>query len=237
MSESNAKRFIDAYNRLDKGMRDIYNIKPAISFSDCVRKVASVNSVIKKYEDDIIEYGRLRNAIVHRSGEEVIAEPNTAVVEKLESISRLICTPPRVMDTVANRSVYTCKVSTPLSDVMVQMFQTGYSVVPVYDGASLVGVINRKMIVESLGATISAKIDLDELVKMPVGEALDLSSASHSYEVVGAMTTIDNILYLFQSNRKLSVVIITKNGNYNEPPLGVVVTSDTIDMQSILDNY
>ena len=30
---------------------------------------------------------------------------------------------------------------------------------------------------------------------------------------------------------------ITKNGNYNESPLGVVVTSDTIDMQTILDNY
>ena len=237
MAETNARRFIDAYNRLDKGMRDIYNIKPAISFSDCVRKVASVNSVIKKYEDDIIEYGRLRNAIVHKSGEEVIAEPNTSVVEKLESIARLICTPPRVMDTVANRSVYTCKTTTPLGDVMVEMFQTGYSVVPVYDVDSLVGVINRKMVVEGLGAAIAAKIDLDDLVKMPVSEALDLSSASHSYEVVGSSITIDNILYLFQSNRKLSVVIITKKGNYNEPPLGVVVTSDTIDMQTILDNY
>ena len=237
MSESNAKRFIDAYNRLDKGMRDIYNVKPAISFSECVRKVASVNSVIKKYEDSIIEYGRLRNAIVHISSDEVIAEPNIAVVEKLESIARLICTPPKVMDTVANRAVYSCKATTPLSDVMIQMFQTGYSVVPVYDGENLIGVINRKMIVESLGATISAKIDLNDLVKMPVSEALDLQSCSHSYEVVGSAITIDNILYLFQSNRKLSVVIITKNGNYNEPPLGVVVTSDTIDMQSILDNY
>ncbi len=237
MSESNAKRFIDAYNRLDKGMRDIYNIKASISFSDCVRKVSAVNSVIRKYEDDIIEYGRLRNAIVHRSGEEVIAEPNLKVVEKLEQISRLICTPPRVMDTVANRSVYSVSAKTALSEVMIQMFQTGYSVVPVYDGFDLIGVINRKMVLEALGAAVAANVDLDDLVKLSVVEALDLSSASNSYEVVAANTTIDNILYLFQSNRKLSVVIITKNGNYNEAPLGVVVTSDTIDMQTILDNY
>ena len=237
MSESNAKRFIDAYNRLDKGMRDIYNIKASISFSDCVRKVSPVNSVIRKYEDDIIEYGRLRNAIVHRSGEEVIAEPNLKVVEKLEQIARLICTPPRVMDTVANRSVYVVSSKTPLSEVMIQMFQTGYSVVPVYDGFDLIGVINRKMILEALGAASAAKVDLDDLVKLSVVEALDLSVGSNSYEVVAANTTIDNILYLFQSNRKLSVVIITKNGNYNEAPLGVVVTSDTIDMQTILDNY
>jgi len=237
MSESNSKRFIDAYNRLDKGLRDIYNIKASISFSDCVRKVSPVNSVIRKYEDDIIEYGRLRNAIVHRSGEEVIAEPNLKVVEKLEQISRLICTPPRVMDTVANRSVYTVSSKTPLSEVMIQMFQTGYSVVPVYDGFDLIGVINRKMILEALGAATAAKVDLDDLVKLSVVEALDLSSGSNSYEVVASNTTIDNILYLFQSNRRLSVIIITKNGNYNESPLGVVVTSDTIDMQTILDNY
>ena len=237
MSESNAKRFIDAYNRLDKGMRDIYNIKPSISFSDCVRKVSPVNSIIRKYEDDIIEYGRLRNAIVHRSGEEVIAEPNIRVVEKLEQIARLICTPPRVMDTVANRSVYSVNAKTPLAEVMIQMFQTGYSVIPVYDGFDLIGVINRKMILEALGAATAAKVDLDDLVKLSVVEALDLSAGSNSYEVVASNTTIDNILYLFQSNRKLSVVIITKNGNYNEAPLGVVVTSDTIDMQTILDNY
>jgi len=237
MSESNSKRFIDAYNRLDKGMRDIYNIKPSISFSDCVRKISPVNSVIRKFEDDIVEYGRLRNAIVHRSGEEVIAEPNLKVVEKLEQIARLICTPPRVMDTVANRSIYTVTSKTPLSEVMIQMFQTGYSVVPVYDGFDLIGVINRKMILEALGAATAAKVDLDGLVKLSVVEALDLASSSNSYEVVASNTTIDNVLYLFQSNRKLSVVIITKNGNYNETPLGVVVTSDTIDMQTILDNY
>lgn len=235
--ETNAKRFIDAYNRLDKGMRDIYNIKPSLSFSDCIRRVASVNSVIKKYEDDLIEYGRLRNAIVHRSGEETIAEPITEVVEKFESIARLICTPPRVMDTVANRSVYVVDVSTPLAEVISKMFETGYSVIPVYEKNKLVGVVNRKMIVESIGAGLSAKVDLDSMVKSSVGEALDLESSGYTFEVVSSSVTIDNVLYLFQTNRKLSVVVITKSGNYDEKPLGIVVTSDTIDMQTILDNY
>lgn len=235
--ETNAKRFIDAYNRLDKGMRDIYNIKPSLSFSDCIRRVASVNSVIKKYEDDLIEYGRLRNAIVHRSGEETIAEPNTDVVEKFESIARLICTPPRVMDTVANRSVYIVDVSTPLAEVIAKMFETGYSVIPVYENNKIVGVVNRKMVVEAIGAGLSAKVDLDSMVKTSVGEALDLESSGYTFEVVSSAVTIDNVLYLFQTNRKLSVVIITKSGNYDEKPIGIVVTSDTIDMQTILDNY
>ena len=237
MFQSNSKRFIDAYNRLDKGLRDIYGIKPAMSFSDCIRRASSVNSVIKKYEDVLIEYGRLRNAIVHNDTEETIAEPNIAVVEKLEHIARLICTPPKVMETVANRSVFTVPSTTPLKDILVQMFKTGYSVVPVYRKDVLVGVVNRKLALEAMGASISAGVDLDDLSAMPVEDALDLASGNNSFEVVSAGVTIDTVLYLFQTNRKLSVVIITKNGNYNETPLGVVTTADTIDMQSILDNY
>ena len=235
--ESNSKRFIDAYNRLDNGIRDIYNMKPSLSFSDCIRKAASINSVIKKYEDDLIEYGRLRNAIVHRSGEETIAEPNTNVVEKFEAIARLICTPPRVMDTVANRSVYVVQANAILGDVIVKMFETGYSVVPVYENGKLIGVINRKMIVEAFGAAIAAGVDLVKFSKSTVGESLDFEGSASSYEVVSAAVTIDNVLYLFQTNRKLSVIVITKNGNYDESPLGIVVTSDSIDMQTILDNY
>ncbi|MBQ7467049.1 MAG: CBS domain-containing protein [Clostridia bacterium] len=235
--DSNSQRFLEAYNRLDKGIRDIYGIKPSITFSDCVRKVATVNSVIKKYEETLIEYGRLRNAIVHSDSEEVIAEPNLSVVEKLEHIARLVCTPPRVMDTVANRSVLMVSTTDTLKDVIVQMFKTGYSVIPVYNKETLAGVVTRKIVVESMGAAISAGVDMDDLSNMPISEAVDLSAGNNNYEVVSSNVTIDTVLYLFQSNRKLSVVVITKNGNYNEKPLGLVTTTDTIDMQTILDNY
>ena len=45
------------------------------------------------------------------------------------------------------------------------------------------------------------------------------------------------MIFMFQQNRKLSTVIITKNGNYDEEPLDVVVTSDMLDLQTVLDNY
>lgn len=235
---SNAKRFIESYNILDKSLRDIYNLKPSLTFSDVVRKVASVNSVIKKYEDDIVDYGRLRNAIVHRSiSGEVIAEPHDDVVLKLEAITRLITTPPRAMDSVVNRKVFVVQAEERLKNVLVEMFKSGYSNVPVYKEKTLVGVINRKMIVEALGEAIYDKILLDEFINKPVIDALNILNISNHYEVAPSSITVDNLLYLFQQNRKLSTVIITKSGNYNELPLGIVVTADTIDMQTILDNY
>ena len=236
--ETNGKRFIESYNILDKALREIYNIKPNATFSDVIRKVAGVNSVIKKYEDDLIDYGRLRNAIVHRSiNDEVVAEPHDDIVLKLEQITRLITTPPRALDTIVNRKVFVVDAGEKVKTVLEEMFKSGFSNVPVYRGKTLLGVISRKMVVDAIGAAIHDKRSVEELLNTPCLEALNVESIGNHYEVVPASITIDNLLYIFQQNRKVSAVIITKTGSYNELPLGIVVTADTIDMQTILDNY
>ena len=234
---SNAARFITAYNRLDKGLRDIYNFKPALSFSDVIRKAASINSVIKKYEDDLIDYGRLRNAIVHRSDDVVIAEPLDSVVEAMESIVRMITTPPLAMQSIVNRSVFIAQGEVPLANVLSEMYKTGFSNIPVYLQNTLVGVLNRKMIIDGLGECILNGQDINTILNKRVVDCLSVLDENNHYEVVPANVTIDNLLYMFQQNRKLSTVIITPSGAYTEKPVGIVVTADIIDMQTILDNY
>ena len=237
MERTNGDRFIMAYNKLDQGIRNIYNIKQSLGFGEVVRKVAPINSVIKKYEDDLIEFGRLRNAIVHGAGDSLIAEPNTEVVEKMEQIARIITTPPRVIDVVAKRKITTVTGDTTIGEVCELIFESGYSTVPVYLKGTLVGVINRKMIVDSIGAAIKAGISVDKVIKEPAATGLDVLNETHHYEVAPSSITIDSMLFMFQQNRKLSTFIITKNGNYDEEPLAIVVTSDTLDLQSVLDNY
>lgn len=235
---SNGKRFTECYNILDKTLRDIYNLKPSLTFSDVIRKVASVNSVIKKYEDDLIDYGRLRNAIVHRAiNDEVIAEPHDDVVLKFEQITRLITTPPRAIDSVVNRKVFVVDAGATVRSVIEEMFKSGYSNVPVYKGKILLGVISRKMILDALGEAIYNKKSVDSVLDSACIDALNVENVTNHYEVVSSNITIDNLLYIFQQNRKVSTVIITKTGSYSELPLGIVVTADTIDMQAILDNY
>lgn len=237
MKNSNGQRFIMAYNRLDQGIRNIYNIKQSLGFGEVIRKVSPINSVIKKYEDDLIEFGRLRNSIVHGSSDVLIAEPNTDVVEKLEQIARLVTTPPRVIDMLARRKVYIVEGSTTVKEVCAIMYEFGYSIIPVYIKGTLVGVINRKMIIDAIGGGIKVGTSVDSILNQPVADALDVLNISSHYEVAPSSITIDNIIFMFQQNRKLSTVIITKNGNYNEEPIAVVVTSDTIDLQTVLDNY
>ena len=233
----NAKRFIAAYNRLDQGLRDIYSIKRTLTFSDMIRKVANVNTVVSKFEEDLIDYGRLRNAIVHRSGDEIIAEPNTEVVEKLEKVARLINTPPKVVDVLKYRKVYSVSGETKLNDILLEMGKSGYSVVPVYISGTLVGVINRKMIVDGLSNIIAQGKDIDDSINGPVADCLDIFNETSHYEVAPSTITIENLLYMFQQNRKLSSVVLTENGNYTEPAKFVIVSADLIDLNSVLDNY
>lgn len=237
MQKSNAERFINAYNRLDKTVRDIYNFKPALTFSDVIRKAADVNYIVKKYEDDLIDFGRLRNAIVHHSDERVIAEPHDDVVEKMEKIVRSVTTPPLVMQTVGNRSVFIADGGVPAKKVLVEMSKNGFSNVPIYLGGTLVGVLNRKMIVDAIGGCVLAQQDIDKLLEKPIVDCMSVLDVNNHYEVVGGDATIDNILYMFQQNRKLSTIVITPKGSYNELPVGIVVTADLIDIQTILDNY
>ena len=233
----NAKRFIAAYNRLDQGLREIYSIKRTLTFSDMIRKVANVNTVVSKFEEDLIDYARLRNAIVHKSGDELIAEPNLEVVEKLEKIARIINTPPRVIECLRPRKVYTVTGDTTLKEVVLQMAKSGYSVVPVYISGTLVGVINRKMIVDGIGKFIEQCRDIDDSINEPVSKCLDIFNETSHYEVASSNLTIENMMYMFQQNRKLSSVVLTENGNYTEPAKAVIVSADIIDLNTILDNY
>ena len=239
MEEKNgqAQRFIAAYNRLDQGLRDIYSIKRTLTFSDMIRKVANVNTVVAKFEEDLIDYGRLRNAIVHRSGDEIIAEPNIEVVEKLEKIARIINTPPKVIDCLRPRKVFTATGDTPLKVVIQEMKTSGYSVVPVYIADTIVGVVNRKMIVDGIGKFIEEGKDIDDSINEPISKCLDIFNETNHYEVAPSSITIENLLYMFQQNRKLSSVILTENGNYTEPARVVIVSADLIDLNTILDNY
>ena len=89
LEKTRAERFIECFNKIDYALRTKYNLNRSMSFSDLIRKCVALNYVVRKYEDDLIDYGRLRNAIVHHSSsKKIIAEPHEDVVVQFEKIDR-----------------------------------------------------------------------------------------------------------------------------------------------------
>ena len=49
--------------------------------------------------------------------------------------------------------------------------------------------------------------------------------------------TIDDAMNYFENNRKLLIILITKNGKDTGKPLAIITAADIIDMKKILDVY
>ncbi len=236
---SNASRFIKAYNTIDNALRSIYNFKRSMSYADMIRRAASLNYVVRKYEDKLVDYGRLRNAIVHSSYEDVIiAEPHKDVLEEFEKIANLLSTPPKALPSIASRDVKTLEADTKLTNVFKMMYQNGYKNIPIYEKEALIGVANAGKLAEIIGRVLCAGEDLQEFVNSTsVGDVLLDAMDDNYYVIVSSKVTIEQVMELFNSNRKLLVVLITPNGILTERPIGIITVGDVVDMNKILDLY
>lgn len=227
---SNAKRFISAYNKLDSRLRERYNLRSNLTFSETVRICAAKNAVVRKYEDDLNDYGRLRNAIVHKSNSDmIIAEPHLSVVETLEHILELVSAPPRADSTVSKPKA-TARADASIASVIKMMAQGGFSSVPVISGGKIAGVVTNKIIVEAIARRLS---DVDNYIGTAAVSGLPIADGEH-YVIVRRDITVDDVLQLFES-RKLSIVLLTQNGGADGDLVGVVTTGDIMRMSRLLD--
>ncbi|MGN1227466.1 MAG: CBS domain-containing protein, partial [Christensenellales bacterium] len=177
--------------------------------------------------------------IIHSSDEDyIIAEPRTDVVEQMENIAELICTPPLAITSVCRKDLLCVKSDTNLQSVIGFISSSGYSNLPVYENGALIGVANGQKIINLLGEQINNKINIaDYLENTLIGDVIQKNVNDNYYTVVDAKLTIEEALNLFYTNRKLLAILITKTGNYNEPALGIITVSDIIDLNAMLDNY
>ncbi len=240
MAKTLAERFIVAYNEIDYSLRTIYGFKRSITFSDMVRKAVTLNSVVRKYEESLIDYGRLRNSIVHKSNPNyVIAEPHEDVVEELEKIAALISTPPNALDRIASKDVLCEDADVSVRTVLEKIAETGFYNIPVYDNNRLVGVANGKDIICELGKQLASGTNINDYVNnTKIKDVVVVTNEEGKYfKVADKDLTIEKALNLFYIDRRLNIILITPNGGYNERPIGIITTADVLDMNAVLENY
>lgn len=239
MKQTNAERFLTAYNNIDYGLRAIYNFKRSMSFSDVVRRSVVLNSVVRKYEDDLIDFGRLRNAIIHQGNHKyIIAEPHDDIVEKIERLAGLITEPPKAIDMVGNKEVITINGDMKIGAAIELIYRTGYSNLPTYNGEKLIGILNGRKVINVIGEKIGEGVDLQNfLSETSVAEVLPHMGEDYYFVLADQNLTIDEAMNFFENNRKLLIILITKDGKDNGKPLKIISSADIIDMKKILDVY
>ena len=236
---SNAQRFISAYNTIDYSLRTIYDFKRSMSFSDVVRRSVVLNSVVRKYEEDLIDFGRLRNAIIHNGNNKfIIAEPHDDIVEKIERLAYLISEPPKAIDRIGNKEVLVIETEMKVKPAIELIARSGYSNLPVYKDDKLVGVLNGRKLVNVIGKRLMEGVSLDSYVEnTTVGEIVTEMGDDYYFMLSDEDLTIDEAMNCFENNRKLLIILITKDGKETGKPIKIISSADIIDMKKILDVY
>lgn len=235
---SNSTEFIDAYNRIDNSLRARFNFSDRMSYSDVVRKSAELSSLVRKYESDLISYGRLRNAIVHDSSSNfVIAEPHDKVVQNYVKIADLLEKPPKVSQ-MEKPTPISLSPNMTIFDAVKLMYESGYSNMPVFDGKKIYGLVTGRHIVYTLGRLLERGIDVESaLSKARVSEIIFGSDYGKIYVVKNIEATLDEIVDEFEKNRKLFGCIITNSGTLNEKPIKIFTSVDIIKIKKVLEDY
>ena len=65
---------------------------------------------------------------------------------------------------------------------------------------------------------------------------MDINNDNY-YTVASSVVTLYKVMNLFEENRKLVLVLITKTGSLLEPPMGLVTTGDIMNINKVLNDY
>mgnify|MGYP005828197005 FL=1 len=194
---------------------------------------------MRKYESDLIDFARLRNAIVHQSTDgKIIAVPCDEVVEEMQLIERLLCTPPRIGESIRPKKIVSVDDAISVKQAVMLIARTNFSNLPVYRGKRMVGMINNRRIIKALGSVLERGGDLDEFAaKTPVGEIVCESDLFAYYKYLGKQDTLQDVLAAFEENKKLLAVLVSEHGAAGERIENIITPVDLVEVNKILEDY
>ena len=156
----------------------------------------------------------------------------------MEGIATLIATPPLAYDKISTHEVLCVNGKDILSTAIKLMTRSGYSNLPVYTDNKLVGVLNGQRLMDIIGCHLVAGENIQKFIdRVTVGDIIEELSNERYYCLADEKITIEQVMNLFETNNKLLIVLITREGTQDYPPLGIITKDDVIKMQKVLDVY
>ena len=241
MDISNASRFLQSYNRIEAQLKLLYNAKATASFTDLVKRCSDLDITVRRYASELIDYGKLRNAIVHRtagaSDETVIAVPCDDVVTTIEFIEAMLCRPPRLIDAIKVKKVASVFADKPVLAAVEAFRENWQKTLIVYDHGTMVGVINSYGLYAEIEVRVKAGEDLNAFFTQTPCRDVVHDSEMEKYRIMGQDATVFEVFVAFEERKNLLAVIVTEHGVFGEKALSIVTPSDFPRINRFLENY
>lgn len=231
-----SERFEVAFNQIHESLKLIVKIEDD-RFKVLLDAGSRKHKMIDKYYNDLKQYAKLRNSLVHNKKElgRYIAEPHIDVVKQIEKISTIFNKPDYALSIATKEVIYFDYEDSILSTLQA-IKKYGYSQYPVYKNKKCVGLLKTGDIVNWMSENIiNTIVDVTDL---KVGHVI-ANVKNHPIEFAPKSIDIFSIEDIYENKHKekvdLEVVIITENGRWDESPLGMVTAWDLIEIDYTID--
>ncbi len=217
-----ANKFLAAFNRVEKWMRDEVDAPNSMGFTELVRRLAKRKDLlVRRYQDDLIEIAQLRNAIVHDriSPDFVIAEPNDWIIAKLLKIEGNLTRPEKVIPRF-KKQVTGFDKATKLTDILTIIAEKRYSQFPIYDQGKFLGLVTA----HGLGIWMAMQ-DHETSIRIngqTVEVVLESDRKRNNYRFIDKETTVFQAIDFFLKDPTVEALLITKDGNPDGNLIGIL---------------
>ena len=229
---TNAERFIDAYNRIDRKLEDGSSGTDYVTFTTRVRKS---KLLVDSERDFLLDIGPLRNAIVHTRGSHSgnpIADPRIDIVEKLEKQALRLEDPPLVLSVLRSAAPAVHEGGADIGDFLAVVTEKNFSQSVYRDSAGELRLITTNATARWFAAEYVAS----------TGVALESASVAHvatygepgdGLVVRGRDITVVSAWRLFAGLDRVTppaALVLTHSGKATEKPLSICSRSDVPGM-------
>ncbi|WP_096198891.1 CBS domain-containing protein [Bacillus sp. FJAT-45350] len=227
-----ADRFLSAFNLIEQGLKEQLNVHRHFSFMRMIDSAKKKHPLVMKYELDLKKFAELRNVIVHEqvSPDFIIADPHITIVEKIEQIYDELIQPDKVFPNY-EKKVTTFQINKKLADVLEVIQRKSYTQFPIYEKEKFVGLLTEN----GISSWLAHHIKENTCCPTTVGLQEVMTFEGHKDNVI----FVDKDCFMYEVKElfvnhierkmtRLDAVLITKNGEKNNPPLGIITPFDVI---------
>lgn len=225
---SNAARFIDAYNRVDRQLEGKQSDTDYVSFS---KRVRASKLLVAPTRDALLDFAELRNVILHTRGSHTgdpIADPRDRVVEDFEKIADKLENPPRVASVMPNQRVGVLDEGDDTAEFLDLVREHNFSQAPVRMADGSLELITTNAVARWLASEYKA-FSGAAIEHASLGEVIKFSEAEDKVLVRSREMTVVQAWRVFaglESSAPPHALVITHSGKVSEKPLTLVVRAD-----------
>ncbi|WP_186577329.1 CBS domain-containing protein [Aquibacillus kalidii] len=227
----NVHRFEAAYNRIhNKLMELVSKSSDHAAYGEVLQAARKLHNVVRYNYDTLKQFGKLRNALVHRKVRQdfYIAEPHQEIVQEIERICELMYEPPLALS-IASQPVTSFHPTTSIQTILEAINDSGFSQFPIVNEIGFHGLLTEGGIAKWLSCNI-----IDSLVSLHDVTAKDILEYEkpHNVKFLDRNSSIYDLEAIFETsfddNKKLEAILITHSGSKKQKPIGIVTSWDLV---------